>query len=353
MRRLGIALLMLLLVACTGQPSADEIVRRAQAAMEGLERAHAVVEVAATVDGETVSLVGEGWMDGERGRATILEASEPALVGSTAVSDGAQGWLYHPELSKVLTGEREALAAYAAEHGESPADIELSSLTEMVDELLRVTDQSLVGTGSIAGYEAWHLRLTPNAEAPPELAVAGLVAELWIAQSTDLPLQLIVRGGEFGEGRVTVRSLELDPAFAADLFTFTPPADAEVIDVATLLPVPMTLVEARAEAPFPLLSTPEDSAEAALAEVARVGESYVQRFEGTLGPWTLVQGTHEAGHESMARGEAVTVRGVEGWLASDAEGGRTTLAWEEAGHLVALSGAISPETALRLAEALD
>ncbi len=355
-----------LLAACgpLGQPNAAEIVRRAEAAMRAVEQAHAVVEVEATVDGQTLRAVSEGWVAGEQARVVVLESSETAAVGTLAVSDGESGWLYHPDSNTVLTGSRDELKAYKEAQMESAplaAGMDLSGLTASVDELLRITDQKLLGSEPIAGIDAWHLSLTPNADAPPALAAVGGTVELWISKAHDLPLQVIYRGGTMGEGRVTVR--QYDPTFQADptLFTFSPPADAEVVDVASRLPEQLTLAEARAAAPFALLSTPADRAEATLVEVYRLGDSYVQGFDGTLGEWTLTQSESLPEHALMpdarpADGKAearfVKVRGAEGRMMQDAERGRTMLVWQENGSYVALAGRLSAEAALKLAESL-
>ena len=363
MRRMGwLVLLALLMAACVPgqQPSAEEIVRRAQSAMENLEEVHAVVEAEVTpADGEAMRIVGEGWMQDERARATVLEASEEELVGALAVSDGETGWLYHPDVDVVLTGSREELEAYREENQEQselPAELDFNSLTEAVDELLNITDEELVGSETIAGLDSWHLRLTPNAEAPPQLSMLGGTVDLWISKEYDVPLQVTYTGGSMGEGRITVREYDADPTFEEGLFTFTPPEGAEVVDVATLLPERMTLAEAREAAGFTLLSTPADTAEAALMDVFRVRDAYVQEFDGTLGEWTLTQSAGAPEHhdeEQMADAEVVTVRGVQGWLHSDAERGWTMLAWEEGGAFRVVAGGLSPESALELAEGLE
>lgn len=365
MKRYLFLSLVLLLAACNalGEPSAEEIVRRAEAAMDNLEQAHAIIEVEVSTEEEIMRLVGEGWMDGEQKRGVVLEASKAELVGTLAVSDGATGWLYHPEHDKALTGDIEALKAYHEEEAdEMPAEFDLNSLTEMVDELLRITEQELVGTEAIAGLEAWHLRLTPNSEAPPELNVAGGVVDLWISQDYDLPLQVTYTGSELGEGRVTVQLYEAEPELADDLFTFTPPDGVEVIDVETLLPERMTLIEAKEQADFRLLSTADDTAEAALHDVYRVKDAYVQEFDGTLGEWKLMQSAKMPDWDKMGKPdkasdkvelETVTVRGVEGELASSAEKGWTMLSWQEEDILHALSGQISPQRAVELAEMLE
>ncbi|MGH2543015.1 MAG: DUF2092 domain-containing protein [Ardenticatenaceae bacterium] len=358
-RYLLLALIGLLLVACgpSGQPSAEEIVRRAEAAMEGLERAHAVVEVEATIEGESVRLLGEGWLAGDQKRGVVLEASEPNLVGIVAVSDGEQGWLYHPDKNIVLTGDLAALKAYQQEQVDSPEGMDLAGLTELVDELLRVTNQELVGSESIAGLDAWHLRLTPNEDAPREWVAAGGTVELWISQEYDVPLQVIYSGGAMGEGRVTVQQYDATAGFDEGIFDFAPPSGAEVVDVATLLPEHMTLTEARKEATFPLLSTPADSAEATLVALYRMKDAYVQEFEGTVGEWKLIQSPSLPEHllegTESARTESVTVRGHKAQLYSDAAEGRTIIVWREPDVFVTLIGQVSPETALALAEKLE
>lgn len=365
MKRYLLLSLMLLLAACNalGEPSTEEIVRRAEAAMDNLEQAHAIIEVEVSREGEVMRLVGEGWMNGEQKRGVVLEASEAELVGTLAVTDGESGWLYHPEHDKALTGDIEQIKAYHEEEAdEMPAEFDLNSLTEMVDELLHITEQELVGSEAIAGLDAWHLRLTPNSEAPPELNIAGGVVNLWISQDYDLPLKVTYTGSSLGEGHVTVQEYEAEPELADELFTFTPPDGVELIDVETLLPERMTLIEAKEQAAFTVLSTTDDTAEAALIDVYRVKDAYVQEFDGTLGVWKLMQSAKMSDEHKMGKRdkesdklelEAVIVRGVEGQLASNAEKGWTMLSWEEGGILRLLSGKISPERAVELADMLE
>lgn len=369
MRRLiGLLVVTMILAACgtLGQPSADEIVRRAEVAIENLERAHAVVEVEATMQDESFFVVGEGWMDGDRHRAEVLEASMAEIAGLVAVSDGAQGWLAHPALPMVLTGERAEIEAFLAEEAlQQMPETGLEGLTSLVDELLRITDQELVGSETIAGFDTWHLRLTPNQEAPVELVAAGGSAELWIAKGDDMPLQVVVQSPSFGSLRVTVREYDPEPLMDETLFTFTPDEGAMVVDVATLLPERMLLPEAIEAAPFPLLSTPADSAEAALVGVYRLQDHFNQEFEGTLGKWQLMQGARydlasmmagmphpDRAEKERAAGEPVTVRGQDGTLWVDTEAGVVLLRWQEEGVWRTIAGQISPEDALRLAGSL-
>lgn len=361
MKRLLMTLLIaLLLPACTaaGQPGAAEIVQRAQQALDSLDRAHAVVEAEATVDGESYRVVGEGWMAGEQKRAVVLEASQPELVGTLAVSDGTRGWLYHPDHDRALTGNLDELEAYRESHADGAAGMDFQQLTGVVDELLQITDQSLVGSERVGELEAWHLRLTPNSEAPTEWSAVGGVLDLWVSKEYDVPLQLVYSGGTLGEGRVTVRQYEPAAKFGDELFTFTPPAGVTVTDVATLLPETMTLTEARAAAPFPLLSTPADTAEATLVALHRLQESYVQEFDGTLGEWTLWQGetlpTEWRSKEGTEAGlQLVEVRGHKAELRSDPEKGWSSLSWREPGFFVTISGPLAPDEILALAQSLE
>lgn len=367
MRRLiGLLVVMVVLAGCGafGQPSADEIVRRAEAAIENLEMAHAVVEVEATLQDENFFVVGEGWMDGERHRAEVLEASMPEAAGLLVVSDGTQGWLLHPAFPMLLTGQRAEIEAYLAEEAlQQMPEANLDGLTSLVDELLRITDQELVGSETIAGFETWHLRLTPNAEAPVELVAVGGSADLWISKTDDMPLQVVIESPSVGALRVTVREYDPAPRMEDALFTVIPEDGVMVVDVATLLPERMLLPEAIEAAPFPLLSTPADSGEAALVGVYRLRDHFVQEFEGSLGTWQLMQGAQPefeglAGllphpdHADRAldrAGETVTVRGQPGTLLVDEEKGAVLLSWQEDGVWRVISGAISPESALRLA----
>lgn len=364
-RRIVLLLVGALLLAACGplgrQPTADEIVQEMRTAFENLTSAHAVVEAAATREGETFTVVGETWFqrdgDREQARAEVREAGKPDIVGTLFVSDGETAWLYNPEAGKALTGRKDELEAWKAERGEEwaelPADYE--ALTAFIDRLLEVTDVTLVGEETIAGRDAWHVQLTPNDQAPRAWQAAGGSVDLWVDRERNLPLQVSYTGGPeaAGEIRMTVQQLEVDQPIAPERFQWSPPDGVEVVEIRTLLPQRMTLPEARAEAPFHLLSTPGDSPEATLVEVFRQGEHYVQRFEGTGGEWTLVQGP-AGDHDSEAEsGTAVSVRGAEGRLWSDEERGRTVLRWTEEGVTRVIAGRLSPDNAVAIAETLE
>lgn len=365
-RILSLLLVGLLLAACGrfGQPpTAEQVVTRMQTALENLTTAHAVIEVSATHEGETMRLLTENWFrrDGEREqlRSEVREASKPDAVGTLAVSDGETAWLYNPRAGKVLTGERAALEAWKAEQGGELAEMptDLSGLEAAIERALEISDVTLVGEETVAGRQAWHVRFTPNAQAPQALQAAGVVGDLWIDRASDLPLQASYGGGTAaaGEARVTVQELDENATVEAERFQWAPPEGVEVVNVEQFLPQRMTLPEAQAEAAFRLLSTPGDSPEATLVELFRQGEHYVQKFDGLEGQWTLIQGPAGDKHDHSPEdggGTAVTVRGVEARLWSDPERGRTVLTWVEEGAARTITGRLSPAAAQAVAESL-
>ncbi|HBY97397.1 MAG TPA: hypothetical protein DEP84_26235 [Chloroflexi bacterium] len=356
----------LLLAACGplgAQPTPEDIVAQMQTALENMKSAHAVIEVNATHDGKTIRLLTESWFrrDGEREqiRSEVREASEPDVVRTLAVSDGETGWIYNPAAGKVLTGDRASLEAWRAEEGGAAAEMptDLSSVQALTERALEISDVTLVGEETVADRPVWHVRFTPNEQAPQALQAARIVGDLWIDKANDLPLQASYTGEAevAGEARVTVQELDQNEPVAPERFQWTPPAGVEVVNIEKLLPQRMTLPEAQAEAPFHLLSTPGDSPEATLVELFRQGDHYIQKFDGLKGQWTLAQGPAGDPGDHSRTGEgatAVTVRGIQGHLWSDPNSGHTILSWIEDDIVRTITGRLSPEATQAIAEAL-
>jgi outer membrane lipoprotein-sorting protein len=378
-QRFLIIVLITLIAACGRQPTADEVITQTRTALENFDQGHAIVEAQAIRQGESKRILAESWAVHQdeddthsQLRVEVREASEDDAVGSLAVSDGEVGWLYHPAKAKALTGERDALEAWREAQGDQDFPYDIDSLREAIDELLRISTITLVGEEQIAGRAAWHLLLVPNENAPPAWQTAGGNVDLWIDKASHLPLQARYSGGpaEVGEFSISVRQLDLDSPIDPALFTWTPPAGTEVIDVITLLPERLTLPDAKNKAPFPLLSTAADNAEVTLIEVVRQGDFYIQKFDGTAGEWRLIQGLEETmrkprvdadaseqAHaqdrdEQHSTSEATTVRGQPATLRQNAESGHVALTWTEKGVVCTITGKLSPEAALTFAEGL-
>jgi outer membrane lipoprotein-sorting protein len=375
MRRTAIFVLLLLgsllLGACTERlPTAEEIVDRMEAARAATDDAHATVAIDFTSAEQSGRLVVEGWMQrtdvtdaaGEpisRVRAEVREASEPEMVGSIVVSDGETFWLYSPSQNTVVTGNAEDMG----KEGPASPTGATAALQDLVQQGLDAVDLEVLGSEQVAGKDTWKVKVTPKSETTAQLQLDGIIeGTMWVDEELALPLKLAIDASDLGGGTVEVQSIELNTGLSADLFTFTPPAGAEIVDAAELAeqmaPRAATVEEARTSVSFQLLEPTYLPAGLALVEVRVIGtDTAILNYAGGEQSLSLVQSNAGApGDERPAPTgssvETVTVRGVEGTLIRGADGQGSLLRWEEAGIKYVIAGTISGEEALQTAEGL-
>lgn len=375
MRRTAILVLMLLgavlLGACAERlPTAEEIVERMEAARAATDDAHATVAIDFTSAEQTGRLVVEGWMQrtGEsdaagkpiaRVRAEVREASEPDMVGAIVVSDGETFWLYSPSQNTVVTGKAEEMD----DQGPASPTGATAALQDLVQQGLDAVDLEVEGGEQVAGKDTWRVKVSPKAETTAQLQLDGIVeGTMWVDEALALPLKLAIDASDLGQGTVEVQSIELNTGLSADLFTFTPPAGAEVVEAAALAeqmaPRAATVEEARTSVSFQLLEPTSLPAGLELVEVRVIGtDTAILNYAGGEQSLSLVQsnagqpgGEREAPAGSSV--EQVTVRGVQGTLIRGADGQGSLLRWEEGGIKYVIAGTISGEEALQTAEGL-
>jgi outer membrane lipoprotein-sorting protein len=168
-----------------------------------------------------------------------VQVQDP-LSERNLIQNGSDVWLYD-------SADRTAV------HTELPADADMSvspershTPGELADTFLNeVAPTTIVGLGDnteVAGRGAYELELTPNTDD----TLVGSVA-IAVDSETGLPLRVTVTAADATEPAISVAftSLSLD-APAADLFSFTPPADATVTE--KTLPAKPDAATARPEA---------------------------------------------------------------------------------------------------------
>lgn len=382
MSRKGIRLLVLLvailalgvgglaLAAFNGDPTPEEILTHAVEILDAAQDGHAVLSIEADTPDRsgwaTLEVWGKKLPEGNpdahpKFRAEVREASEAEAQGAVAVSDGAQFWLYVPARNTVWTGvveEMHNVEEMPAYEGKLPFDTPQT----FVDWLLQVSEVTLLGTEEIGGHEVYRLQFVPRPEELPEVAAAGGTGTAWVDQVRWMPLQAAFDGGSIGQGQVTAELVELDVGLSDDLFTFQIPDGVEVVPVEDRSREHLSLDEAEAAVGFDpstgsgyrLLTPSHLPEDATLVDVMKMGNTIVLRYESAQGPFAVGQGTDgRAVEPPPASGEPVSLRGTTGTLFADEEGTKIFLAWTEDGRTFTVSGAISGEEALLVAESLQ
>lgn len=389
MKRKSILLISLLLIISVAlaafalQPSAKKLLTQSIEMLETITDGHAVIEFEADTPEQSGSGTIEVWgmlnagPNGEPAlRVEVLESSLEMGVGATAVADGTNFWLYNPDENMVLVGTYEEAAAMMMERmaeydfeGQMPhefnGEFDPESVDhpetpeEAVEKLLEYFDAERVGLTSedVAGVGAYQVRLIPIPEQMPDevRAVGGLI-NVWIAAESKAPLAAEYTGGNMGSGRIEATTLEFNQGVDPAVFTFAIPEGAEVVTLAELAAeMEAKMAEMETAVPeFDILTPTDLPAEARLVETTTVRGTAVQRYNlPDDGSFTVAQGP--AGFEYSPEGleTAVSVRGVDGLLVSDAEGGRTLLTWTEGDISFWIGGDLTGEQALAIAESLQ
>lgn len=375
MRRYTLVLLALLsalaLAACGAtMPTAEEIVDRMEAARAATTSAHATVAIDFTSPDQSGRIVVEGWTEKTgatdaagnpiaRMRAEVLEASEEQLVGTIAVSDGTTFWLYNKAENTVITGEAGQMKEAAAA---TPAGA-ATMLTDLVAQGLDAVDLEVLGSEPVAGKETWKVSVTPKAETSAQLQLDGIIeGTMWVDAELALPLKLTLDASDLGSGTLEVTSLETNQPIDPARFTFTPPADATVVQAADLAaqmqaPTAATLDEARTAVSFTLREPGYVPAGLALVEVRVVGTSTViLNYAGEAGSVSVVQSNEDVGRDreppAGSQVSEVTVGGLPATLISGGDGQGSLLRWEDAGVRYVIAGTLPGDEALKVAEGL-
>ncbi|WP_420628779.1 DUF4367 domain-containing protein [Candidatus Leptofilum sp.] len=390
-RRLLSILLALVVLAVTAVaigafviPTAEDLLVQSLETSQTITDGHAIVELSVDIPEQAMSGTVEAWgrlnagPNGEPAfRVEVLTANEAELIGTIAVSDGTQFWLWNPTENVVLTGQFEEMYARLAEEmagaeefaghefdhdlDEYESEFDEADIPETPEEavakLLEYFTAERAGSDVIGNTDVNTVRLIPIPEQmPEEVRAAGGLLNVWLRDGDSAPVGIEYVGGALGSGVARATFLEINQGIDDAVFTFTIPEGATVIDAADLeLPDYDELEEAAAVEPdFDLLAPTSLPNEATLRETTNVGGAIVERYGLPNGrSFTIAQGRTDVNLTPDEGGESVTVRGVTGTLYTDAANGRTLLNWSEGDIQYWIGGDLTGEEALAIAESLQ
>jgi outer membrane lipoprotein-sorting protein len=373
LRSLALLLVAALVLAACGaqQLTAEEIVQRMEATRAATNDAHATVALDFTSDQRSGTMEVEVWLEktgqvDEAGqaisktRAEVKQAAEADLVGTLLVNDGTTFWLYSPKDNRVLTGARSDLPRGAGAAAGGPTT---QVLLDIVSRGMEAFDVELLGQEQVAGVNAHKLKLTPKTDTQQQLQLDGIVeVSMWVDEARALPLKVAIDASDMGKGTLEARALETNTGLADELFTYTPPAGAEVVQVADLMarmsPQSLTLDEARARVTFALLTPATLPDGTTLTEVQLVGEhTVIQNYTGGAVSFSVVQSSEDVGCDRQPpAGSAVQQISVRGQPATLITGSGTEqgslLRWQENGVRFVIAGTLAAADAQQVAESL-
>jgi outer membrane lipoprotein-sorting protein len=359
-------------------PTAEDLLVQALETSQTITDGHAILEVSLDTPEKSMSGTAEAWGRLDAGpngepafRFELLTADEADLIGTIAVSDGTQFWLWNPTENVVLTGQFEELYARLAEemagqefdHNFEPeGDFDEAEIPETPEEavakLLEYFTAERAGSDAIGDTNVNTVRLIPIPEQmPEEVRAAGGLLNVWLRDGDSAPVGIEYVGSALGSGVARATFLEINQGIDDAVFTFSIPDGATVIDAADIeLPDKDELEEAAAVEPdFALLTPTTLPDEATLRETTNVRGAIVERYGLPNGrSFTIAQGRTSVNLAPAEGGESVTVRGVSGMLYTEDGNGqsRTLLNWSEGEIQYWVGGDLTGEEALAIAESL-
>lgn len=143
----------------------------------------------------------------------LMRFSEPA--GDVIVSDGQYFWLYYPSADR-----RQVLRAPAAQGGAGGVDLQAQFLG---DPLKRFT-ATYHGTEVVAGRNAHVITLVPREN------VGYNSLKVWVDAGDSMVRRFVLTESNGLVQEFQLSNLRLNLALSNDLFRFTPPADARIVE---------------------------------------------------------------------------------------------------------------------------
>jgi chaperone LolA len=143
----------------------------------------------------------------------LLRFAQPA--GDIIVSDGTHIWVYYPSVDA-----KQVIRAAAGSGGAGGVDQQ----AQFVGDPMQRFDYVTHGTETVAGRDADVLTLTPKSDIGYEKL------KVWIDRKDGFARRFEITEHNGSIRRFELSDLELNPTLQDDVFEFTPPAGATIVD---------------------------------------------------------------------------------------------------------------------------
>ncbi|WP_247729329.1 DUF2092 domain-containing protein [Halovivax limisalsi] len=326
--------------------SADELLERSQSAHTELDSVQATMTMEMDTETMNQTVTYDLWLGPDESiRMEFVKGDGAATQPTVMVVNGSTTWIYDEGQNRAMKMDLgldpEEMAAMA------------ENLSGSVDDM----DAERVGTDTIAGRETTILDVSGDDSAP----FAPENMTLWIDEETYYPLKQVVTMSEPAETSMTMtmESFEPDASVSSDLFSFEPPADAEVVDFGEgSMTTHENVSAADAAAPFdvPKPSVPEGYAFQSATTMEGLNGvtaslQYAAEGEDRL---TVSVAESPTGAASGVGGESITIGDVEATLTSTEvmNISSTSIRWTSDGLTYSVSGTADEETLRSVAESI-
>jgi len=301
-------------------------------------------------------------------RTTVLSSSAAQFpAGSIIVSDGKQVWQYDPVKKVVYTGPIPTNTTAGSSFG---AGSQGQFILNLVQIIFTHSDASLVSSSAtVNGHAAYDINVVPQAQSsatvpvPTSTAASGsgtdfnYDGDIFIDKTSMLPLQVNLKAGSIGQITLNVPTLVLNAPIANSTFTFVPPPGTKVLPLqqasSTSDAASLTLAQAEQQAGYHLFSIPASQTAYQLQSVDALGSpgNQIYTLNYTMGNLTFTISEGKPLANLPGTGQQVSIRGTTATLST--ENGSTTLTWTEQGIGINISGNLSSNQIIQIANALS
>ena len=322
---------------------------------------HAVLDV--SIAGQTFNgnIDTEQWnVAPTENRTVVLQSSIPQFpAGSITVTNGKQLWQYDPAKKVVYTGPVPTVGTPTPGSNFNAGGRQNQFILGLVQTILTRSKATLVSsTATINGHSVYDVHVASQARPAATGPNFSYTGEVYIDKATQLPVQVNLTIQSFGTVTLDVPKLLLDQPIASNLFTFVPPAGVKVLPLQAANQNPttgsITFVQAQQQAGYHLLSIPGSDTDYELEGVTALGAPGNQIFtlnytQGNLS-FTIAEGKALADLPGST-GQQISLRGTIATLST--LNGSTTLAWTEKGVGIRITGPLSNNQTVQIANLLS
>lgn len=363
-------LLMFLLAACgssstsqapstpTPTPAAGQaLLTKAAQKLNTAKTMHAIFDV--TIAGPSLngSVNTEVWNEAPgKSRTVVLQSTITQVpTGSITVSDGKQSWQYDPVKKVVYNGpvnSNNSTTGLGRDQNQFIMNIVQSVFTH--------GNATLVSSNaSVEGHAAYDVRVesaAPRQSNSTSSNTFNYNGDAYIDKTSMLPLRVKLTIPGLGQVTLDLPTLELNRRLAADLFTYVPPAGVKVLPfpkTTTAGTGTLTLAEAQQQAGYHLLSIPATQSQYQLQGVDALGAPGNQIFTLNYlkGKTTFAISEGKSLANLPESGQQVSLRGTKAILTTAS--GTMTLTWTEKGLGIQISGQLSNDEIVAIANSLS
>ncbi|WP_266081086.1 outer membrane lipoprotein-sorting protein [Haladaptatus caseinilyticus] len=269
------------------------------------------------------------------------EYTDGPAAGDVMVSNGSSFWMYN---------ETTNTARHLRLTGENAEQIQ--NLTKVFQQLSDEFTAEYQGEATVSGQETYKVRLQPKNESLQQMMRNQTV---WLDQDNWFPVKTQVTtaiGNDTATTTMTYSNLTYNASIPDDRFTFTPPADAKVIDVG--LPETTT---------YSSIETAQKSVDFTIREPTSIPGDYSLKEVSvtTSNGNASVSLMYSNGSESMivsqsptsrtiAGGQDVSIAGNSGTYTTIGE--QKTVQWSDDEYSYSVSGPLSKASLIETAESI-